>query len=126
MAHVQTDMMTSYISKCVDDVMITKTIKSFPNQKVLMNGEVRALSRAKKVAFWSGDKNAYCTARARLKAGIKEAKQRHQERLERDLNTNNTKDVAGNPDHHRLQKQEYSHHVPNELNTFYAGFDVLN
>ncbi len=71
-----------------------------------MNGEVRALSRAKKAAFWSGDKKAYRTARAKLKAGIKEEKQRHQERLEKDNNTNNTKDVAGDPDHHRLQKQE--------------------
>eukprot|EP00064_Thunnus_orientalis_P005316 superscaffoldBa00000514_g5330 len=58
-----------------------------------MNGELRALSRAKKAAFRSGDKETYNTARARLKAGIKEAKQRHQQRLERDLYTNNTKDM---------------------------------
>ena len=33
---------TSYISKCGDDVVITNTIKSFPNQKAWINGEVRA------------------------------------------------------------------------------------
>ena len=49
-----TSTVTSYISKCVDDVVITKTIKSFPNQRAWINGEVRALSRAKKAAFWSG------------------------------------------------------------------------
>ncbi len=81
-----TSSVTSYISKCVDDVVITKTIKSFPNQRVWMK-EARALSRAKKAAFWSGDKEAY---RVGLKAGIKEAKQRHQERLQRDLNTKDT------------------------------------
>ncbi len=42
-----------------------------------MNGEVTALSRAKKAAFRSGDKEACNTARVRLKAGIKEAKRRH-------------------------------------------------
>ena len=78
-----TSTVTSYISKCVNDVVIRKTIKSFPNQKAWMNGEVRALSRAKKAVF--RDKEAYNTARARLKAGIKEAKWRHQQRLERDL-----------------------------------------
>ncbi len=67
-----TSSLSSYISKCVDDVVITKIIKS-KNQKAWMNGEVRALSRAQK-AFRSGDKEAYNTTRARLKAGKKEAK----------------------------------------------------
>ncbi len=31
----------TYISKCVDDVAITRTVKSFPNQKTWMNVEVR-------------------------------------------------------------------------------------
>lgn len=36
-----------------------------------MYGQVRALSRAKKADFRSGDKEVYNTAKARLKAGIK-------------------------------------------------------
>ncbi|KAI3356596.1 hypothetical protein L3Q82_017796, partial [Scortum barcoo] len=60
--------------------------------KALMNGE-RALSRAKKDASQSGDKEVHSTARARLKSGIKLEEQMHQERLERDLNTNNTKNM---------------------------------
>ncbi len=92
--------MTSYISKCVDGVMIIKKMKSFSNQKAWMNGV--KVSRAKKAAFWSGDKEAYSTAIARLKAGIKEAKRRHQER---DLNTNNPKDVW------QVIQQERPHHA---------------
>lgn len=42
-----------------------------------MNGEVRALSRDKKVDFESCDKGAFNLARARLKAGIKDLKRRH-------------------------------------------------
>ena len=39
-----------------------------------MSAEVRAVSRANKAAFQSGDKEAHNTTRARLKAAIKEVK----------------------------------------------------
>lgn len=52
---------------------------------------------AKKAAYWLGDKEAYRPATVRLKTAIKVAKQRHQERLERDLKTNNTKDACVRP-----------------------------
>ncbi len=94
--------------------------------------EVRALSRAKKAAFWSGDKEAYSPTRAKLKADIKEAKQRHQERLER--HQQHQRNVISNvdSDHHRLQKQKCPAPImcetmlPDELNTFYVRFDLLN
>eukprot|EP00064_Thunnus_orientalis_P020697 superscaffoldBa00005836_g20842 len=126
-----TSTVTLYISKCVDDVVITKTIKSFPSQRAWINGEVRALSRAKKAAFRSGDKEAYNTARARLKAGIKEAKRKHQQRPERDLNTNNTKDmwqVIQNITGYKSRSAPIMCEAksPDELNSFYARFDILN
>lgn len=48
-----------------------------------------------KLPFWSGDMNAHIhiTARVKMQAGIKEANVRHQQRLERGLNTSNTKAV---------------------------------
>ena len=50
--------------------------------------------------------------RARLTAGIKEAKRRHRQRLERDFNTNSSKIyMAGDTKCHRLQKQEHLHHM---------------
>lgn len=61
----------------------TKTIKLFLNQKARMIGDVRALSRAKINAYLSGDKDAFNTARVRLKAGKKEVKWR-QEQKQRD------------------------------------------
>ena len=74
--------MTSYISKCVDDVVNKKTGRSFTNQNTYMNEEMTALLSANKDAFQSGDMEAYNFTRARLKAGIKEAKRRYQQRLE--------------------------------------------
>lgn len=56
----------SHISKCVDDMVITKT-KSFPNQKDWMSREVRGLQRANK-ASWQ---EAYNTTRANWKLASK-------------------------------------------------------
>lgn len=58
-----------------------------------MNGEVKALFRAKKAFFKSFDKEAYKTTWASLTAGIMQAKQRQEQRLERDFNTNDTTDM---------------------------------
>eukprot|EP00064_Thunnus_orientalis_P001656 superscaffoldBa00000114_g1659 len=96
-------------------------------RKAWKNGEVRALSRAKKSCLT----RTYNTARARLKAGIKEAKQRHEQRLERNLNTNNTKDtwqaiknITGYKSSSAPIMCEAT--LPDELNSFYAHFDILN
>ncbi len=62
---------------------------------------MEVFTQSEKAAFRS---EAYNPARARLKAGIKEVKRRHQKGLEIDR-------VAGGPEHHKLQKQERSHHV---------------
>lgn len=48
-----TSSVQSYICKCVDDVVMTKKIRSFPNQKASMNGEVRAMYTAEKATFCS-------------------------------------------------------------------------
>ncbi len=83
-----------------------------------------------KAAFQSGDKNAYSTTRARLKAGVKKARRRHRERLERDLNPNDTKDmwkviqtITGYRSRSAPIMCEAT--LPGVLNTFYARFDLL-
>lgn len=98
-----TSLVTSYM-KCVDDLGITKAVRSLPNHKSWMNWEVTVLSRVKTAAFQSGDNEAHSTVRARLKVGMKKAKMSHQQRLGRDLNTNST--VEGDSKCHRLQMQE--------------------
>ncbi len=56
-----------------------------------MSEEVRALSKAPRAALHTGDRRntEQRSARAPLKAGIKEAKWTHEERLEGQLNTTN-------------------------------------
>ncbi|KAI4896082.1 hypothetical protein NFI96_027212 [Prochilodus magdalenae] len=64
-------------SKCIDDVTVSKTITTRPNQKPWMTAEVRALLKARDSAFKAGDKAALRKARAKLSRGIREAKRAH-------------------------------------------------
>ncbi|KAI4885846.1 hypothetical protein NFI96_009788, partial [Prochilodus magdalenae] len=68
-----TSSVTSYIGKCIDDVTVSKTITTRPNQKPWMTAEVRALLKARDSAFKEGDKAALRKARAKLSRGIREA-----------------------------------------------------
>ncbi|KAK3574928.1 hypothetical protein QTP86_019810, partial [Hemibagrus guttatus] len=61
-----TTSVTSYISKCIDDVTVSKTITTCSNQKPWMTAEVRALLKSRDSAFRAGDKEALRTARAKL------------------------------------------------------------
>ncbi|KAI4904669.1 hypothetical protein NFI96_032455 [Prochilodus magdalenae] len=64
-----TSSVTSYIGKCIDDVTVSKTITTRPNQKPWMTAEVRALLKARDSALRK--------ARAKLSRGIREAKRTH-------------------------------------------------
>ena len=57
-----TTSVLAYINKCMDDVTIRKTIKITPNQKPLLNAEVRSLLRAWDAAFRSGDSGTHAEA----------------------------------------------------------------
>ncbi|KAK3516386.1 hypothetical protein QTP70_010501 [Hemibagrus guttatus] len=76
-----TTSVTSYISKCIDDVTVSKTITTRSNQKPWMTAEVRALLKSRDSAFRAGDKAALRTARAKLSRAIREAKRTHAQRI---------------------------------------------
>ncbi len=61
-----TETVTAYIKNCIDDVTVTKTITTRPNQKPWMTAEVRGLLKTRDEAFRSGDKAALKTARDNL------------------------------------------------------------
>ncbi|KAK3525781.1 hypothetical protein QTP70_007543 [Hemibagrus guttatus] len=51
-----TSSVTSYISKCIDDVTISKSITTQSNQKPWMTAKVRALLKSRDSDFRAGDK----------------------------------------------------------------------
>ncbi len=50
------DVVTDYINFCVANVIKTKCIKMYPNDKPWVNGELKAALKKKKQAFQTGDR----------------------------------------------------------------------
>lgn len=116
----------------MDKVTTHKKIKTFPNQKPLMNREVRHQLKARDAAFRSGDREAYSSARANLRKGIYLAKLAHKQNIKEHFNSSDPwsmwqgiqtitdyKPPNSTPPHS-------SPSVPNELNNLYARFDCKN
>ncbi|KAI3368350.1 hypothetical protein L3Q82_008055 [Scortum barcoo] len=97
-----------HISTTIDSVTTQKQITMYPNQKPWMNRDVRLLLKARNTAFRSGDAQAYSTARAELKRGIKKAKHRYKGKLNNFYarfergNTATATKAAVTPDHQPL------------------------
>ncbi len=75
------ETVTAYITKCIDDVTVTKTITVRANQKPWLTGEVYRLLKAQNAAFRTGDEEGLKTARANLSRGIREAKRQYSRRI---------------------------------------------
>ncbi|KAI3376744.1 hypothetical protein L3Q82_000087 [Scortum barcoo] len=70
-----TDTVTSYITKCIDDVTHIKSITTRANRKPWLTEDVHRLLKARDKAFKAGDELALRTVRANLSRGIRKAKQ---------------------------------------------------
>ncbi len=98
-----TETVTAYITKCIDDVTVTKTITVRANQKPWLTGEVYRLLKARNAAFRAGDEEGLKTARANLSRG-----QRGQETVLQEDSPSfqrqqrHSEPVAGNTDHYGL------------------------
>ncbi|KAK1805749.1 hypothetical protein P4O66_002011 [Electrophorus voltai] len=127
-----TASVTGYISKCIDDVTVSKTITTRPNQKPWMTAEVRMLLKTRDSAFRAGDRAALRKARVKLSRVIREAKRAHVQRIH-----GHFKDT-GDTRHMWEGIQAITHYrktppscdsdatLPDALNDFYARFEVQN
>lgn len=77
-----TDSVSAYISKCIDDVVPRVSVRTFPNQKPWVNGNVRAKLRARSSAYNSGDPEALRKSRCDLRRAIRDGKRDYRDKLE--------------------------------------------
>ncbi|KAJ8349109.1 hypothetical protein SKAU_G00276980 [Synaphobranchus kaupii] len=77
-----TEHVTGYISKCIDDVVPRVIVRTYPNQKPRVNGEVCSALRARTAAFHSRDIGEYKKTRYELRKKIKTAKGQYREKVE--------------------------------------------
>ena len=54
---VYADFVSEFIRKCIGDVVPALTIKTYPNQKLWINGSIRAKLKARTITLksWQGD-----------------------------------------------------------------------
>ncbi len=87
------DSVTCFIRKCVEYVVPTKTIRIYPNQKPLINSDVRAALSARTSAFKSGNFDDRKQASYDLRKSIKAAKRQYKNKVEEQFNTNNARSM---------------------------------
>ncbi len=87
------DSVTCFIRKCVEDVVPTKTIRIYPNQKPWINSDVRAALSARTSAFKSGNFDDRKQASYDLRKSIKAAKRQYKNKVEEQFNTNNARSM---------------------------------
>ncbi|XP_056880878.1 uncharacterized protein LOC130521308 [Takifugu flavidus] len=131
--HTDIDNFTStvldHITTTIDSITTTKRITTYPNRKPWMNKEVWLLLKARNTAFRSGEAQAYSTARANLRRGIKKAKHTYKRKIEGHFSSSDPRrmwqgiqaitDYKPNNSSPTVMDTTFL----NELNTFYARFE---
>ncbi|KAK3507001.1 hypothetical protein QTP70_034973 [Hemibagrus guttatus] len=127
-----TSSVTSYISKCIDDMTISKSLTTHSNQKPRMIAKVRTLIKSRDYAFRAADKDALRTAWAKLSQDIREAKRTHSQRIHSHFQS------SGDTRHMWQGIQSINNYrpappacdsdasLPDALNSFYAQFEAQN
>ncbi len=118
------DTVTRFIRKCVEDVVLIKTIRIYPNQKPWINSDVRAALSARTSAFKSRNTDDRKQASCDLRKSIKATKRQFKNKVEEQFNTNNARSMwhginnitgfKGN----KPATVNIAASLPDELNTF--------
>ena len=125
-------LIPAYINMCIDDIVPTVTIRTYPNQKPLITGNICTDFKAIATAFKERETNldAYKKSRYALRQIIKQAKGKYRiktnsyytgsdaRRIWQGLQT--ITDYKGKPSH-ELPSDES---LPNKLNAMHASFEA--
>ena len=80
----KTTSVTGFINKCIDYVVPSVTVRTYPNQKPWITGSIRTELKARAAAFKERDSNpeAYKKSRYALRRTIKQAKRQDRTKIE--------------------------------------------
>ena len=129
-----TTSVTGFINKCIEDIVPTVTVHTYPNQKQWITGNIRTELKGRAAAFKVRDSNpeAYKKSWYALRRIINQSKRQYRAKIEsyhtgsdarlmwQGLQT--IKDYKGK--HSRELHSDTS--LPDELNHFYARFEARN
>ncbi|KAI4896149.1 hypothetical protein NFI96_004230 [Prochilodus magdalenae] len=126
-----TESVTGYISKCIDDVTVSK-VHHIPPQPETMDCRGARAAGTRDKAFKSGDKASLRTARAKLSWAIREAKRTYPQKIHSHFQDTpdtrcmwrGTQAVTNYKTPSHTCDSDAS--LPNVLNSFYARFEAQN
>ncbi|XP_073668918.1 uncharacterized protein [Paramisgurnus dabryanus] len=123
-----TNCTTDYVNFCLDNVVPTRSVRCFPNNKPWITCDVKDLLNEKKRAFKEGDHMKLRSVQGELKRKLKEAKEEYKKKVEQKLQENNMKEVwQGMKIITGCKKKsgvvEGDEVRANQLNQFYNRFD---
>ena len=110
---------TGFINKCIEDIVLTVTVRTYPNQKPWITGNIRTERKVRAAAFKVQDSNpeGYKKSCYTLRRTIKQAKCQYRTKIESYYT-----DYKGK--HSRELPSDTT--LPDELNHFYARFEASN
>ena len=124
------DVISSYISFCVDLVLETKKVKVYPNSKPWVSPELKTLLRDRQAALKDNEREKMKQIQRRIDLKIKAEKKRYSAKLEDNFRQGNSRQCWQNistitgykPKKADLQADDEKK-LANELNAFYCRFD---
>ena len=103
-------MVSEFIRKCIGDVIPTVTTKTYPNQKLWIDGSIRSKLKMRTTAFNNGKATGnmaeYKQSNNSLCKAIKQAKLYYRDTRVAIQWLRHETYVAGSTDNHRLQKEK--------------------
>ncbi len=87
------DSVMCFIRKCIEDAVLTKTIRIYSNQKPWIDSDVRSALTARTSAFKSRNTDDRKQASYDLRRSIKAAKRQYKNKVEEQFNTNNPRSM---------------------------------
>lgn len=127
------DVFTSYVQFCVNMLIPTKEVKQYPNNKPWVTKEIKEHLNEKKKIYHTGDRDRLRTIQREIKSKIAEQKKVFKEKVEHLFMTNQAKDawtgvkvLSGYQKKRTAADSTIDQIYVNELNQFYARFDVYD
>jgi hypothetical protein len=127
-----TTSVIGFINKCIEDVILTVNVRTYPNQKPWMIGNFSSELKARAVAFKERDPEAYKKSCYVLRRTIKEAKRQYRTKIVSYSTGSDARrmwqDLQTITDYKGKHSQELPSDIslPDELTYFYAHFEANN
>ena len=127
------NVVTDYINHCVQNIIPTKTIKLFPNNKMHVTKEIKETINLKRQAHSRGDKVEENILKGKLRSQLVEAKRKEKERVEAKFVTKNLSEAfqglktltgqAKPKSSNSFLSEEEKLAFASDLNMFYTRFE---